>query len=80
MQETYLVAYQHKISEFTEYIADDSTAALSHNGASAAAMFRDICAVQVTDERYSLQIIVINYTAFCLLATTLDMIAENRAG
>jgi hypothetical protein len=79
MQETYLVAYQNKSSEFTEYIVDDSAAALSHNEASSAAMSRDICAAQVTDKRYSLQIIIINYTAFCLLATTLDMIEENLA-
>lgn len=80
MQETYLVAYQHKSSEFTEYISDDSTAALSHNEASSAAMSRDICVAQVTDKRYSLKIIIINYTSLCLLATTLDMIEENLAG
>jgi hypothetical protein len=80
MQETYLVAYQHKGSEFTEYIADDSTAALSLNEASSTAMSRDICAAQVTDKRCSLQIIIINYKTFCLLATTLDMIEENWTG
>jgi hypothetical protein len=80
MQETYLVAYQHKSSEFTQYVADEITAALSHNEASSAAMFRDICAAQVADKRYSLKIIIINYTEICFLATTLDMIEENWAG
>jgi len=80
MQETYLVAYQHKSSEFTEYIADDGTAALSHHEASSAAMSCDICVAQVTDKRYSLKMIIINYTSLCLLAATLDMIEENLAG
>ena len=80
VQETYMVAYQHKSSEFTEYVADYNTAGLSHNEGSSAAMSRDICAAQVTNKRYSLEIITINYTAFCLVSTTIDMIEANWAG
>lgn len=38
----------------TSLIQDDSTAALSHNKASSAAMSGDSCTAQVTDKRYSL--------------------------